>query len=354
MAKKIFIGEHKGREVYLDLSKNSNGHMLVTGSTGTGKTNFLKYYLKQLEMQTIILDYSNSYEHFKEATVQNIVETPELLCFFERCTDVTMGILADAIQGAFRFGAVQRATIIKALTIMEQGMNKEKIESDEQNENNFFSKYIEFEGEKVKKTWAFFAFILSTKCGNKGEAMAARMVELVVHLSGKKVAKDTVENGVKIIKFSVKHSGLNAEMVELFLWKLWLKQIDSTKKVCLVLDECQDLNWKKGSISERLMSEGRKFGMNIILSTQFLTANFPKRVIASFEQSGTRVIFKPTEMEVVDFAKSLDVSNWKVYARKLRNLRVGSCIVSGQVYINERCSRQKIEVAVPEYKEVGN
>ena len=44
----------------------------------------------------------------------------------------------------------------------------------------------------------------------------------------------------------------------------------------------------------------------------------------------------------------------KVYARKLRNLRVGSCIVSGQVYINERCSRQKIEVAVPEYKEVGN
>lgn len=349
MNTKIFIGEHKGKKVFLDLSKNMNGHMLITGATGTGKTNFLKFYLNQLKTQTIILDYSGSYKNFDGAIVQNIVETSELLNFFEDYSDETMGILADAIQGAFRFGSAQRATIVKALEVIQQGISREEIESDAVNEKNFFYKHLEYDGPNVKKTWALLALVLSTKYGSKGETIAARMVELVAHLAGKKVTNDTEGDGLKIVKFSVKQSGLNAEMVELYLWKLWLRQVDATETVTLVLDECQDLNWKKGGISEKLMGEGRKFGMNIILSTQFLTANFPKRVIASFEQSGTRVIFKPTEMEMVDFAKSLDVSNWKVYARKLRNLRVGSCIVSGQVYINERCSRQKLEVAVPEY-----
>lgn len=349
---KIWIGKHKDKKIYLDMDKNVNGHILVTGSTGTGKTNFLKNYLNQLEGQRIIiLDYSSSFTDFKGADYINIEETEEVLNFFEDCTDETMGMMADAIQGAYRFGVAQRATIINALGKMMKPLKKENLSED--TDDNFFRKYLKFDDGIARKDWALFTFLLSTQCDSKGEQLAARMVEVVTRLNNKKIKCRNPEKnaGILSVTFPIQYSGLNAQLVELYLWKFWLKQIKEWTKVTLVLDECQDLNWKKGSISERLLSEGRKFGVGIILSTQFLTANFPQRVIAGFMQSGFRVIFSPTEMEVRDLAKSLDVNHWQVYAKKLRNLRVGSCFVSGVMYLDDRLSRQKLEICVPQYKE---
>lgn len=349
---KIFLGTHKDKKVYLDMGKNANGHMLITGSTGTGKTNFLKNYMGELkEHQIVILDYSGSYGGLKDAKWVNATETAELLNFFEDYTDETMGVLADAIQGAFRFGLSQRATIIRALSKMMKPLKQEELSAE--TEDNFFRKYLRFDNGIARKDWALFTYLLSCKCESKGEQLASRMVEIVVHLSGKEVIQEHSDDksGILIVGFSVEYSGVNAQLVELYLWKRWLEQVKNEKKITLVLDECQDLNWKKGSISERLLSEGRKFGISIILSTQFLVKNFPERVITSFTQSGFRVIFQPPEMEVKDIAKMLDSSSWKNYVGKLRNLRVGSCFVCGVLYLDERLSRQKLEIRVPEYNE---
>lgn len=347
---KIFLGTHKDKKVYLDMSKNANGHILITGSTGTGKTNFLKNYLNQLKRQRIIiLDYSGSYTGFRGAKRVNASETVELVEFFEDCCDETIGPLADAIQGAFRLGLAQRSAVIKALSKMMKPLKEEELSIE--SEDDFARKKIKFENGIAKKDWALLAFLLNTKCGTKGEQIASRMFEIVTHFSKKQAVREMADNDedILIVTFPIEQCGFNGQLVELYLWKLWIEQITTKRKITLVLDECQDLKWTKGTISERLLSEGRKFGISIVLSTQFLAKNFPERVITSFTQSGFRVVFQPPEMEVKDIAKTLDSGSWKNYAAKLRNLRVGSCFACGSMYIDERLSRQKIDIRVPEY-----
>ena len=346
----VFVGTCKNTDVYLNLNLNANRHMLLTGSTGTGKTNFLKNFLEQINASmNFILDYSCSFENYGDAVFRNILETAEIQDFFANLNEETIGTIADAIQGAWRLGTAQRAAVVKALCRMMKPVREEAIMHTE---DDLIKKYLEFQDGIARRSWALFAFLMNTECGAKGEQIATRMIDIVYKLftHSKDKAEDTAPDCSNvIIQFPIENSGLNSQLVELFLWKLWLRQIKERKPIFIVLDECQDLLWKKGSISERLVSEGRKFGIGLILSTQFVTNNFPKRVITNFMQSGVRVIFAPPESEVKEIAQSLDYTSWKNWQKCLRNLRVGSCVISGNLRFGQRTSKQKLMVDTPEY-----
>lgn len=348
----IYIGETKNKEVFVDTANSANQHMLVTGSTGTGKTNFLKLWIKQNVMRkTIVLDYSDSFPEFEDAQVINIFETSEIQGFFDNLTVDTIGPVADAIQVAWRLGEAQRTAIINALRIMAESKDIHEIAS--MASSDVFQPYLKRSEGVYERSWALFAMILNGKSGNKGEQIAMRLLELVTAVSKSKTSKreDSINSAaVKIVKFPVESCGLNSHLVELYLWKFWMKELKERKPVTVILDECQDLNWKKGSIAERLLIEGRKFGIGIVLSTQFLSENFTKRIIHHFQQSGVRVVFAPPEGETKEIAQSLDAINWKNWVTTLKRLRVGCCAVCGQLKVNGRSSKQKVIVSVPSYE----
>ena len=101
----IYIGETKGKDIFIDTENVANQHMLVTGSTGTGKTNFLKVWLSQnVTRQTVVLDYSDSFPQFENAETISIFETSEIQGFFSDLTPDTLGSTADVIVGAWRLG----------------------------------------------------------------------------------------------------------------------------------------------------------------------------------------------------------------------------------------------------------
>lgn len=349
------LGLCNGYDIFVDWRDNPNGHMMVTGISGTGKTNFLKQIVNQnIDYINIILDYSASFCEFGNAAKISILDTDEIQNFFDDLSEATIGTIADAIQGAERLGVAQKSAVVKALCFMMKPIEEIEIMSCE---DDLFKPYIKFENGMAERNWALFAFLLYTRCGTKGEQIATRLIDLVYKLSKSCEKSDRDKHHTSstvIIEFPIECSGLNAKLAELYLWKIWLHEVKERKRMTIILDECQDLCWKKGSIAERLLSEGRKFGIGLILSTQFLNSNFPKRVINSFMESGLRVIFAPPETEVKEIAQSLDSTNWKSWQKHLRNLRVGTCIICGVLRFKGRTSKQKLIVKVPEYIDQGN
>ena len=352
----LFLGTHKSDNIFTDLNQSYNQHMLVTGATGTGKTNFIKVLASQnTDRNVIILDYSSSFSQFENAEVIHILQTTEIQTFLDDLSMDTIPIIADAIQGAWRLGQAQQSAVVTALHLMNDSSNAELDSIVSNAHNDIFYSYIGHENNLIKKDWALLALILNTNCGPKGQQVAIRMLSIVTALSSNKVtAKSTDTEPITIIHFSIKYSGLNSKLVELYLWKFWLKQIDLQTPTTLILDECQDLEWKKGTIADRLLTEGRKFGIGIILSTQFLAANFPKRTINDFLQSGLRVIFAPSQGEVREIAQSLNAGNYKPWISNLKRLRVGECVVSGMLYRKEYCSKQILIISVPNYEQFKN
>lgn len=344
---KIVIGTFKGKQVSVDTYNSANQHMLVTGSSGSGKTNFLKVWTSQnINRDTIILDYSDSFPELENGYKVDISETQEIQGFFDKLSLDTISVLADAIKGALRLGDAQKTAVVNALRIM---MSAEKSRSTvmEAREDIFY-KYLG--NEDCKPCWALFALILNTKCGEKGEQIAMRLLDLVITVS-KRTKISTIQNEkIVVVRFPVECCGLNSQLVELYLWRFWVRQLELRKPVTIVLDECQDLMWKKGSIADKILTQGRKFQIGMILSTQFLDSNFPKRELNIFTQSGLRVIFLPPDNEVSEVAKFVDPTSWKNWVRNLRSLRVGQCVVSGIICVDERTSKQKLIVNVPEFK----
>lgn len=349
---RIFLGTYKADKIYTDFNQNANQHMLVTGATGTGKTNFIKVLVDQnSDRQTTILDYSGSFPNLRNANTIHILQTAEIREFFSDLCQKNIPIFADAIQAAWRFGLAQQSVVAKALHIMNDSSSKELNSIVSNAGEDIFSPYLEYEKDSVKKDWALLALILNTKCGSKGEQVATRMLNIVSAVSLNNVCvKHTETAPVTVIHFSVKYYGLNAQLVELYLWKFWLNHLDSKKPSTLILDECQDLQWKKGTIADRLLSEGRKFGIGIILSTQFLAANFPKRTINDFLQSGLRVIFAPSQGEVKEIAQTLNATNYKAWMQNLKRLRVGECVVAGVLCRKNYFSKQTLIINTPKYE----
>lgn len=349
----IGLGNYKDKKVGINRADSINGHMLVTGGSGTGKTNLLKIIVDQIHDDGILMiDYGNSFKDFA-ATERISAECTDVFHNFCRNIDAeNLGAVTNAIQAAYRFGPSQKATIMKALNKMAKKCYFNYELKPEDQETAFYD-FLTFENGRARKDWALLAFILDTECGGSGTIIAARLMELVVALYGKK-AIETKSEGICVVEFPTENGSGVSEMVELYLWDLWRQQVHyyrqgQVRTITIVIDECQVLNWKKGSIAEKMLSEGRKFGISMLLSTQFTKNNFPQRVITSFMQSGIRLIFQPPESDLKEIAQSLDLVNWHGWFKKLQKLPKGHCIACGMVWIGERLGRQKIEVTVPLY-----
>lgn len=354
----IKFGKFREKEVEVNRENTINGHMLLTGASGTGKTNLLKVIADQITDDfVVLLDFSGSFKGFASTECVQAFSESTLHDF---CKDVQveqLSAIASSIQAAYRFGASQKAAIMKALNKMNKKRYLQYEISPECKEGAFFD-FLTFEDDAAVKSWALLAFILDTECGASGAIIAARLLELV-SLLYKKEKVETQKEGVLLVEFPRENGSGVSEMVELYLWSLWKEQVQIYEEkikrtVTIVIDECQVLNWKKGSIAEKILSEGRKFGISLLLSTQFTRNNFPQRVITSFMQSGVRAVFQPPESDLKEIAQSMEPFAWSGWVKKLRNLPRGNCIVCGVVRIGERVSRQMVHIKVRKYDETGN
>lgn len=129
-------------------------------------------------------------------------------------------------------------------------------------------------------------------------------------------------------------------LADVILWNLWSKAVSMPNHlpIFIVVDEFQNVILKHDSPLYRILCEGRKFGLNLILATQTLRSKYKLDVENSILQAGTKILFHPPEREIRYIAEMLSF-NKKVlpeYCEMLSTLNRGEAIAHGDLFLDDQ------------------
>ena len=121
---------------------------------------------------------------------------------------------------------------------------------------------------------------------------------------------------------------------ELILWDLYDFATSSGRKdtpLPVVLDEIQNLDHRLDAPLGKYLTEGRKFGISLILATQTLS-NLKTDKRDRLFQASHKLFFRPAETEVKEYARILDQSSAEsaeIWISRLNRLNKGECYSLG-------------------------
>lgn len=351
--KRLKLGEDSfGRDVSLPMEGQmmTNYHMLVTGESGYGKTFFLKYLAWQLCLMgytVIIIDASSSYlpddneELFRQASVTNVYEDGLEIDFLlqnqlnartkEKLVDATRRV-ADLLALVFELrGGKQKAILYSAL--------KELMEKECDND-------IDMKLKGLRE-------ILGADESESGMAIALKLASFLdLELFRAPDEKWNVyDESLKIFNLQYFDDGTKKMLTDVILWDIWNQAVQSgnpDNKVIVILDEAQNLNHSSSSPIAKMLTEGRKFGIGLWISTQFLHKRFKDDAISRLKQAATRICFRPDDSEAKSIAKEIDNEKRKEWVEVLKRLGRGECVAlfSENVTDSSRLKEIKKKVSV--------
>ena len=342
---RLLIGkERRGTEVYWEFGhpKLSNRHLLITGSSGQGKTYCIQTLLLELAKQgvsSVIFDYTDGFlpnklePEFQQALGSRIeqkvavvnripvnpfvlqsVEIPSIGRIPEKSSAVA-GRISDILAHVYGFGDQQRAAIYKACKegIDRYGAQMSFAHLEELLEE---SKLKEAKTVSSKMTQFFDNDLFDTS-----ETFQWKDI-----LSG--------EGKVTVIQLTNLDRTLQTIITEITLWDAWYSLTKFGSKdmpFVVVLDEAQNLSFKSGSPAEKILREGRKYGWSAWFATQFLRGALDSGEISNLQQAAERLYFKPSGEEMSYIAGQIagertEIQEWY---NKLKNMQKGQCVVQG-------------------------
>lgn len=133
-------------------------------------------------------------------------------------------------------------------------------------------------------------------------------------------------------------------VIEIFLGVMWRKmRINGCNKepFTLVLDEFQNLDFYPGSVLFQMLTEARKYGVNLILATQTLTI-FSKKELAIINQAATKLFFQQSSTDLKKVADLIEPGHSDKWLPRLSRLRVGQAIAEGELETGGRRIQQPI------------
>mgnify|MGYP004463773507 FL=1 len=342
---RLLIGKEKrGTDVFWEFGhpKLSNRHLLITGTSGQGKTYCIQTLLLELARQgisSVIFDYTDGFlpnklePEFQEALGEKIeqkvavvnripvnpfvlqsVEIPSIGSVSEKASDVA-GRISDILTHVYGFGDQQRAAIYKAC---KEGIDRYGAQMS-------FARLQELlEESKIKEA----------------KTVSSKMTQFfdndLFDTSNSFDWKDILNNDgkVTVIQLTNLDRTLQTIITEITLWDAWYSLTKFGNKdtpFVVVLDEAQNLSFKSGSPAEKILREGRKYGWSAWFATQFLKGALDSGEISNLQQAAERLYFKPSGEEMNYIAGQIasertEIQDWY---NRLKNMQKGQCIVQG-------------------------
>lgn len=347
---RVLLGkEHRtNKEIYWEYGhpKLENRHLLITGTSGVGKTYFMQCLLLELAnkgISTLIFDYTDGFkksqlnEDFKEALGERIIQfnvqrsgfpinpfKRNMKEFDEDEYDLESEIdVAERISGIFYsvykkngIGDQQKNAIYRATL---NGLNKY---GDHMNLD-----YLRTELETLDKTSA--KTVLS-----KIEPLIDRKPFVIENIFDWSQLNKSDKGKVYIVQLTGFDRFTQVLLTEFILWDIWsynLSHGNVDTPFPVILDEAQNLDQSETSPSARILTEGRKFGWSGLFATQTLQPPITKDAITRFQNASQKVHFLPPEGDNKNIASflSTEFDEQRNWANKLSKLGKGECVVVG-------------------------
>lgn len=325
-----------GQVIYPQIDQNEKTAMLVTGGSRMGKTYFLSFLASELIRKGYTVGLIDLGDKWSEkdktrlkragATVQNVESEGIVLSFG------FVGELIDStrhIANALGFQSVYAQGVIK--TALKAAC---KIKG-----NNFsFSDFMRIlqnlgDENQEEKEWGM-------KILERLESYDS--IPKIIF----EVGEDSIfPKNSTIWDFADLNETYVHILAHLILWCSYCQKRQKFKsqrtmasKLFLIIDEFQTLDCNRRSVMGVCLTEGQKYGLSLILATQFLTGNFSDAVIQQFKQGGFRFYFRLTEEEAAVVSKQLlyNFHSRRQLQDKLTKLPVGNCLMIGPHTVGER------------------
>lgn len=341
---RVMIGHSKSADkVYWEFGHKqlANRHLLITGTSGQGKTYGIQtmlYELSKSNISSVIFDYTEGFtpdqleSKFKEKMdgrihQEIVISTGVPINPFKRHEIEIAGMkmlekiesVANRISFIFThvyaFGEQQSSAIFNAA---RNGLKKYG--------DNMNMDYFREELEAVKATNPAAKTVIS-----KMEPFLYS-IEFTSN-SDFDWSKILYADQAKVNIFQL--TGISKDMqviiTELMLWDVWYytqKHGTKDKPFVVVLDEAQNLSHKDSSPSAKILTEGRKFGWSAWYATQSLKVLSDDEVVRLM-QAAYKLYFKPTDDEIPKISKQIDPTDGSAWLSSIKNLNKGQCICVG-------------------------
>lgn len=314
------------------LSEKQNAHLLILGCSGSGKTYFVCRKLEQevkRGKKIIVFDYSQSYT------------LPELRKAGFRYLDKVRTLNPLIIKMNWNFNGENLQSDLVTAVVKSLGI-----------ESYYQKKLLREAIKQVLETKGTFSIpcLIKQLEGNFEVKDDADERKNILHLLSRLEPYSDI-NGIQISERTDKariDDKAKVEIIQLsdfsyiqrkflveFLSEIfWVEVRYGKKKADTVLfDEFQNVEVKQGSALSTMLREGRKFGLAVYLSSQFL-GNYDKETVDTIMQAGSMIFFRPTAHDRKFVAKIIDVEHIRIWESILDKLQVGEAIIKGKYYLN--------------------
>lgn len=340
LPERILIGTRPNGEPvywYFGHPQLLNRHLLVFGNSGTGKTYGIQCLLAEMAVggvRSLIVDYTDGFlpgqveqrfkeiarpkDHFvySEGLPLNPFRRQRLLLdpsqpMFEEDTYTVASRITSLFSSVYDIGEQQRAALSRALQKgLEGGLG-----------------------------FSFEALLpILRDDGSQGLSLANKIepfVQARPFRTGSDSAWDSMlgapDYGVHILQLKGRGREIQRLVTEFVLWDFWdyAQSVgNKDRPLPVVLDEIQNLDHRSDSPIDKMLREGRKFGLALILATQ-TTSNFNAEQRDRLFQAGHKLFFKPADTEIDRFSDILSKSTTGVsrqdWADRLARLEKGQC-----------------------------
>ncbi|MEH6626566.1 MAG: ATP-binding protein [Motiliproteus sp.] len=354
---KILLGTRINNEPvfwYYGHDKLPNRHMVIFGSSGSGKTYGIQCLLSELaksKIHSFVIDYTDGFLPTHTETGFKSMASPRdhfirngglAISPFRRQTqilDPSMPVIEESsydvatrIQSIFSsiysLGEQQKAALVRVISF---GLDSyEKYTFDQLvNDLRDDSSYGETVANKIEPFVRANAFVDNENVSWK---------DLI----------SSPDVGVDVIQLKGYASDIQKIITEFALWDIWdFSQNEGTKNnpMPIVLDEIQNLDHSSDSPIDKMLREGRKFGLGMLLATQTVS-QFNSEEKDRLFQAGHKLFFKPASTEIESYAKILSNAtgeNRKSWVERLSKLEKGQCWSLGS---NVKSNGKFIEEAI--------
>ncbi len=355
-------GTAGGRDIYWEFGHPDlpNRHIIIFGSSGTGKTYTIQALLCELAklgQNSLIVDYTNGFTtiQLEEIAVkklnprQHIIRREPLTVnpFRRQCDfidDIQLeedpSMIAQRVSGVFaevyQLGNQQKSALYSAI---REGVT--------QKGNDFHMGDLMLELEDIR-----------SEGGPTASSAASVISKIQPFVDMNPFGEEDIESWEKIFKDNVSRchiiqlagfmkdtSRLITEFSLVDLYWYYRARGSKDEPKIIVLDEIQNLVQRLESPLGQFLTEGRKFGISLILATQTLS-NLEKEEKDRLFQASHKLFFKPADTEIRSFAQLLSdatPSRTDEWIDRLSALKRGECYSLGHAF-NKATGKLEVNV----------
>lgn len=319
-------------ENVVTLSEKPNAHLLILGCSGSGKTYFICRKLEEelkKGKKIFILDYSGSYT-LSELNKARFRNTNMVRIFKPLELDMNWFFGGEDLQSELVFALLK--------VLRTESYYQKKLLREAMKEVFTYKRY--FSIPLLVKQLEEFLIIKEDADERKNIFHLLSRLEPYSEINeiqfseSKETVWEDSKVGIEIIQLS-DYSHLRRKFLVEFLTEIfWSETRSGYRRADIVLfDEFQNVDIKPGSGLSAMLREGRKFGLAVYMSSQFL-GNYDKEAVDTLMQAGNMIFFRPTVNDRKSIAGVIDLEQNRIWQSILDKLQVGEAVIKGKYYLN--------------------